>query len=530
MRAVLLLAIVLCALHGCLATALSDVLQRANAALASYDYAGALDAFNTAVEMDPSSYLVYFRRATAQQALGRTSAALADLDATIERNPAFTKAYLQRARIHLREGNLIRARDELRRLDAQLQKTNLAGTDINDIATLRARIIHAIDLEQQLSKKLAAPKCVDICTELLDAAPNHVSARLKRAECEMERGNTDVALTDWGRAAILSPSAALHLRLSFLSYYVFGTRDSQIQDSGLAQLRACLHSDPDNKQCIRAHKQLRRIDKALTKARKFSDDGKWVPVISALKGAKVGGPTVRDDVEEIIKAAEKTEIDGEPLLPPSLGDPLKRSELLVEIDTLYCRAYGSQEKYAQAIPFCDRVLEHSPNNIYALVIKGEDHIANGNYKDGNALLSRAYEASGRSNDIFQRLQRGQKLERLANHKNYYKVLEVPRDADERTIKKAYRRLAREHHPDKGGNEEKMTEINEAFGVLSNPELRAQYDQGNDPNDPMAAAGGDAGAHAGNPFAQFFQQAAFQQQFQQQFRQPFGGGQQFHFNF
>lgn len=501
MRAVLLLAILLCALHGCVATALSDTLQRANKALASYDYAGALEAFNSAVEMDPASYLVYFRRATAQQALGRTSAALADLDAAIERNPTLTKAYLQRARIQLREGNLERARDEIRRLEVQLQKTSVGSTDVNDVAALRARVIRTLDLEKQLNKAKMSTKCVDIATEILDASPNHIGARQRRAECEIAQGNPQAALTDWSRVAVLSPSPALHLRLAILSYYVLGTRDSQVQDGGIGQLRACIHSDPDNKACIKAHKQLRRIDKALAKARSFSDAGKWVPVISALKGAKVGGPTVRDEAEGVIKTAATTKVDGEPLLPPGLGDAVKRSELLAEIDTLYCRAYGSQEKFSQATPFCDRVLEHDPNNVHALVVKGEENVAAGNYKEGTAMLSRAFEAS-RSDDIMQRLQRAQKLERLASHKNYYKVLEVPRDADERAIKKAYRRLAREHHPDKGGSEEKMTEINEAFGVLSNPELRAQYDQGNDPNDPMGGAGGGGEPFAGNPFAQF----------------------------
>ena len=64
-------------------------------------------------------------------------------------------------------------------------------------------------------------------------------------------------------------------------------------------------------------------------------------------------------------------------------------------------------------------------------------------------------------------------------KDYYKVLEVPRDADEAAIKKAFRKLARLHHPDvakdKAGSEEKFKEINEAYEVLGDPEKRKRYD-------------------------------------------------------
>src|SRR3989344_4725007 len=62
-------------------------------------------------------------------------------------------------------------------------------------------------------------------------------------------------------------------------------------------------------------------------------------------------------------------------------------------------------------------------------------------------------------------------------KDYYHVLGVARDASEEDIKKAYRKLAHQHHPDKtGGDEQKFKEINEAYQVLSNQDKRAQYDR------------------------------------------------------
>jgi len=59
--------------------------------------------------------------------------------------------------------------------------------------------------------------------------------------------------------------------------------------------------------------------------------------------------------------------------------------------------------------------------------------------------------------------------------DYYKILGVPRSATQIEIKKAYRNLAHKYHPDKGGDEKKFKEINEAYQVLSDKEKRTQYD-------------------------------------------------------
>jgi molecular chaperone DnaJ len=64
-------------------------------------------------------------------------------------------------------------------------------------------------------------------------------------------------------------------------------------------------------------------------------------------------------------------------------------------------------------------------------------------------------------------------------KDFYKILGVAKDASDADIKKAYRKLARQHHPDtNSGNtasEKKFKDISEAYSVLSDPEERQQYD-------------------------------------------------------
>jgi len=61
-------------------------------------------------------------------------------------------------------------------------------------------------------------------------------------------------------------------------------------------------------------------------------------------------------------------------------------------------------------------------------------------------------------------------------KDYYKILGLPKNASADEIKRAYRKLAHEFHPDKGGDAEKFKEINEAYQILSDPQKRSQYDR------------------------------------------------------
>ncbi|AMW27706.1 MULTISPECIES: molecular chaperone DnaJ [Oscillatoriales] len=99
--------------------------------------------------------------------------------------------------------------------------------------------------------------------------------------------------------------------------------------------------------------------------------------------------------------------------------------------------------------------------------------------------------------------------------DYYDVLGVSRDADKEEIKRAYRRLARKYHPDvnkEPGAEERFKEINRAYEVLSEPEIRARYDRFGEAGVSGAGAGG-YGQDFGDSFADIFES----------FFSGFGGG-------
>jgi len=104
---------------------------------------------------------------------------------------------------------------------------------------------------------------------------------------------------------------------------------------------------------------------------------------------------------------------------------------------------------------------------------------------------------------------------MSERKDYYKVLGVPKTADIKEIKKAYRKLAMEWHPDKHSGEhkaeaeKKFREMAEAYEILHNEEKRGRYDRGED----IEAQFQQQNPGGGFPF--FFQN-------------PGGGGFSFHF--
>merc|ERR1719199_274370 len=102
---------------------------------------------------------------------------------------------------------------------------------------------------------------------------------------------------------------------------------------------------------------------------------------------------------------------------------------------------------------------------------------------------------------------GGRSSKPADTTKFYKLLEVEKNASEPDIKKAYRKLAVKHHPDKGGDPETFKEITRAYEVLSDSDKRAKYDRfgeegldgdgGGDPSDIFEAFFGGGGRRGGN---------------------------------
>lgn len=186
----------------------------------------------------------------------------------------------------------------------------------------------------------------------------------------------------------------------------------------------------------------------------------------------------------------------------------------------------TQANSKKAATYCQKATSLDENSFYGLMHKAKTQLDAEEFEPCINTLKKAAELRLDKNNVVSPLmQKAQIALKRSKTKDYYKVLGVSRDADERQIKSAYRKLTKIHHPDKAAKqglskeeaEKKMASINEAYEVLSNPELRERFDRGDDPNSHEQGnpfqQGHPFGGGGGGPF--MFQQ---------------GGGQQYQFKF
>lgn len=409
-------------------------------------------------------------------------------------NPEFAQAHFQKAKIYAKDGEFDGAARELAAFHKS-KRDNASDELARAVASAQAGLKAA--RADAGAKKWES--CVEHATLAIKVGPNSAELRELRARCETERGNVEAAYADLSRLAMLNPaSQELRVRLANLAFFFLEP------STAVAEIKKCLHYDPDSKACKVLHKSLRAFDRDLGKVRNFAQSDKASDArraIALLRGED--GLIARFD--RLLDEAVASDAI------PAQFDAKKHSTTRLEIYSLACRATVDAGDYSSKLggAWCDETLAMDPNNEAGLVYRGEKLLKAEKWDEALAAFQSAFEKSGRqSHDIMQRMQKAERLLKVSKRKDYYKVLGVPRDADERTIKKAFRKAAKENHPDIGGSEAKMQAINEAYEVLSDTELRGRYDNGDDPNDPSGGQGGNPFAHhaggGGMPF--FFQQA------------------------
>jgi DnaJ family protein C protein 3 len=170
--------------------------------------------------------------------------------------------------------------------------------------------------------------------------------------------------------------------------------------------------------------------------------------------------------------------------------------------------------YRRAQSYCSDTLKLNPTSEWGLLSQAKRELEAEDFEAAIRTLNEAKEHH-ESQRVANMLQEAQVALRRSKQKDYYKILGVSRDADERDIKRAYRKLTIKFHPDKASTQgisqeeaqKKMAEINEAHDTLTDPELKARVDRGEDPNDPTQQGGSP---FQGSPFGGGGQQFVFRQ--------------------
>lgn len=472
----------------------SSLIASANALLAQGDMHGALDHFEAAIKKDPSNYLTIFKRGATYLSLGKASQASADFDAVLALKPDFEGALLQRAKLKARAGDWAAARKDYRKAG---KTDELAELDAAEEALARA---HAAE------EKGEWEECVASAGAAVVVASGMASVRALRARCRLQRGEVHEAVGDLTHLAQINPGdIEPHLQISSLLY--FSVND---YDRSVAQLRKCLHSDPDSKPCSKAFRRIKTLNKSLTSINALRTKRQHNSAAKLLVGTPDDEGLIAEVNEELAELKQKGYINDK--CP---------SELLAMLYDITCDSYTEMNSVKKGKQYCDEALRLNPESIPGILAKAASLIEEDLFEEAIRLLEAAPDGDNR---IKHKLQEAHTLLRRSKTKDYYKVIGVSRDASDREIKKAYRKLTKQYHPDKYRGdmtkeeiEKKMSTINEAYEVLSNPELRERFDNGDDPNsqertNPFAQGGhpfmyrpGGGGGFpgGGSPFGQGF---------------------------
>ena len=158
----------------------------------------------TNLELDPNSYINYYKRATAYLSLGRHSAALDDFDSILRLNPTFAqvrqilpacelivKRLISKPKLWTKEGEFDKAQNELKLYGKS--KSDGEAIKLGDSVKVA---LSAITAAQRGAKNRSWAACVDQATKALEVAPNSAEIRELRLECETEMGDVEAVYGD----------------------------------------------------------------------------------------------------------------------------------------------------------------------------------------------------------------------------------------------------------------------------------------------------------------------------------------------
>jgi len=229
-------------------------------------------------------------------------------------------------------------------------------------------------------------------------------------------------------------------------------------DSAIKHLQQILRKDPDNKRTKILFKWFKKIGRSKDTANKAFKSNEWEKAVCLYSDL-----LLMDRSNLKFNCVIYSNRAAVYLKKKEWDNAYLDSSKAIDLDPCYIKAYGRRiqslyglERYDEAVGDAERALNLDPT----------------------------------SNDLKQQLRESKVELKKSKRKNYYKILGVHKDATEKDIKKAFRKMAIKWHPDKFANdteenrkkaEERFKEIGEAYEVLKDPKMKQRYDAGVDPD-------------------------------------------------
>jgi DnaJ family protein C protein 3 len=268
-------------------TPLPSLISSAKAHLAGGSPRDALLYFDAAITRDPTNYLTIFQRGATYLSLGRDAQATEDFNRVLDLKPDFEGALLQRARIKTRSADWAGARRDL------VTAGKRSSAEYAELEEAQA----AAGLAEEAERKGDWEKCVTEAGIAIMKANTALNLRQMRARCRFEKGDIQEALSDLVHVLQIAPGLVEpHLQISSMLFYALGDTDR-----GVAQIRKCLHSDPDSKACSRLFRREKQIVKRLEQLLGFMEKRKFSNAANLMVGNEEESGLIEDvrhDVEE----------------------------------------------------------------------------------------------------------------------------------------------------------------------------------------------------------------------------------------
>jgi DnaJ family protein C protein 7 len=155
--------------------------------------------------------------------------------------------------------------------------------------------------------------------------------------------------------------------------------------------------------------------------------------------------------------------------------------------------YSKLKQWQTAIQDCDQAIKLDPSYTKARKTRAKALGEGGDWDEAVRAYKQIQEQTPEEPNIQKDIRHAEMELKKSKRKDYYKILGIEKEASEPEIKKAYRKLAVVHHPDKNPNdpdaEARFKDIQEAHETLSDPQKRERYDSGVDLIDPSEQFGG-----------------------------------------
>lgn len=191
--------------------------------LATGQLAEALNQFHSAIDLDATNYMSYYRRGTVLLAMGKFKQALADLNQVIQLKPDFTSARMQRANVLTKQGEFAQAIKDYEEILKQDQTNSEAKTKLDKIFS----ILNDLGIVKQHMASRNYMPAIDTLTQLLETCPWSTELHEFRSDCYLNMGELNKAILDINALAKLIPD-------NTKAYYLLSELHYKLGDAELA--------------------------------------------------------------------------------------------------------------------------------------------------------------------------------------------------------------------------------------------------------------------------------------------------------